>query len=333
MMSMSSIIIDKIHSTVRKDDPARVINLSKQVLKVEMSPFEWSHSLICIVHIDEIVVGVIKFQEEDEEELDEVEILKSFKVDRRVHCVSWSPETSLSVIPKSVVFACGTADYVYIYSSNMADKTKNQILKGHNSYVNSLAYEPSGELLASASDDLTCRLWAVKEGYTCQSMFVLKSPGMSVCWHRGDPGKLLVAEKNGTVRLYNVDRQQAILSFDSQLVPLIAADWSPANCFRVAALAGGQLVVWDTTRPCRPVDIRVVHPNGGNSLRYSHQSEHHIATVGRPDNTLKVTHVNMKHPVCNATMTLAGGLSWTFRLPYVCVGQDRSVCFWRVSTK
>lgn len=56
MMSMSSIIGDKIHSSMR------VVNLSKQVLKVEMSPFEWSHNLICIAHTDEIIIGMVRFQ-------------------------------------------------------------------------------------------------------------------------------------------------------------------------------------------------------------------------------------------------------------------------------
>lgn len=60
MMSMSSIIMDKTHSTPTSN--TRVVNLSKQVLKVEMSPFEWSHNLICIAHTDEIIVGMVRFQ-------------------------------------------------------------------------------------------------------------------------------------------------------------------------------------------------------------------------------------------------------------------------------
>jgi len=92
MMSMSSIIIDKIHSTVRIDSPTHVINLQEQVLKVEMSPFEWSHNLICIGLSDEIIIGLVKFQEEDEEMEDEIEFeaIKSFKIETRVHSLAWS---------------------------------------------------------------------------------------------------------------------------------------------------------------------------------------------------------------------------------------------------
>lgn len=55
---MSSVVIDKTHSASN----TRIVNLSKQVLKVEMSPFEWSHNLICIAHTDEIIVGMVRFQ-------------------------------------------------------------------------------------------------------------------------------------------------------------------------------------------------------------------------------------------------------------------------------
>lgn len=58
MMSMSSVVIDKTHSPSN----TRIVNLSKQVLKVEMSPYEWSHNLICIAHTDEIIVGMVRFQ-------------------------------------------------------------------------------------------------------------------------------------------------------------------------------------------------------------------------------------------------------------------------------
>lgn len=58
MMSMSSVILDKTHSASN----TRIVNLSKQVLKVEMSPFEWSHNLICIAHTDEVIVGMVRFQ-------------------------------------------------------------------------------------------------------------------------------------------------------------------------------------------------------------------------------------------------------------------------------
>uniref|UniRef100_A0A1B6DC57 Nucleoporin Nup37 n=1 Tax=Clastoptera arizonana TaxID=38151 RepID=A0A1B6DC57_9HEMI len=336
---MTSMLVDNLHSSIKIDNPVHVIDLPKQVIKVEFSPYEWSHNLIAIAYPDEINIGIIKFQEESEEMEEEIEfeILKSFELSSRgsrVHDLAWSPETSLNVIPKCLFLSCATSEFnILVYSTNMTDESNKQELIGHRNYINSISYESTGDYLASVSDDLTCRIWDVKNSYECSANFPLKSPGMSVRWHSEDNGKLLVGEKNGTIRVYNVERQQAILSFDTNMVPLMDADWSPSNCYRVAAIVAGNLVIWDTTRPSRPIESRALHPDGGRFLRYSPQSDHHIATIGQPDNTLKIIHTNMKHPAINATLKLAGGLTWMFRLPYICVGVDRSICLWKVATK
>lgn len=123
-----------------------------------------------------------------------------------------------------------------------------KILEGHKDYTNAISYEPEGELLASVSDDHTCKLWAIKEDQKCVSTFFLTSPGTSVCWHSEESGKLLVAEKNGLIRMYNVRSQQAIMSLDSGAVPLIAADWAP-NPLKVVSMAAGELLLWDVSRP------------------------------------------------------------------------------------
>jgi nuclear pore complex protein Nup37 len=70
-----------------------------------------------------------------------------------------------------------------------------------------------------------------------------------VCFHREEVGKLLVAEKNGIIHLYNILSQQAILSVDSGSIPLMSADWSPSNSLHVAAIAAGELLVWNISRP------------------------------------------------------------------------------------
>lgn len=62
LKDMSSVIVDKIHSTVKIDNPTHVIELPKQVMRVEMSPYEWSHNIMCIAYEDEIAIATIKFQ-------------------------------------------------------------------------------------------------------------------------------------------------------------------------------------------------------------------------------------------------------------------------------
>lgn len=173
---------------------------------------------------------------------------RTFRHDTRPHAIAWSPETSLSVVPKVLMFCVAGADFkIRLYSSDLNENTVCQ-MEGHKDYINSICYETEGELLASVSDDHTCKLWAVKEDEKCISTFYLTSPGMSVSFHLEKSGKLLVGEKNGLIHMYDVRSQQAIMSLDTDIVPLMSIDWGP-NPLKVAAIAAGKLILWDISKP------------------------------------------------------------------------------------
>ena len=71
-----------------------------------------------------------------------------------------------------------------------------QVLGKHRSYINCVCFQPdSGEFVASASDDHTCRVWSLQgQEVAC---LPLGAPGMSVCWHESDPGKVSVQNIHG----------------------------------------------------------------------------------------------------------------------------------------
>lgn len=58
----------------------------------------------------------------------------------------------------------------------------------------------------------------------------------------------MVAEKNGTIRFYDLMAQQAILSLQSEQTPLMSAHWCLKNTFKVGAVAGNDWIIWDITR-------------------------------------------------------------------------------------
>lgn len=60
--------------------------------------------------------------------------------------------------------------------------------------------------------------------------------------------QLMVAEKKGTIRFYDLVNQQAILSLDSGQMPLMSADWCLTNTVKVGAVVGSDWVIWDITR-------------------------------------------------------------------------------------
>ncbi|XP_015514813.1 nucleoporin Nup37 [Neodiprion pinetum] len=314
--------------------PTYKLNFSEQIYCVELSPYEWSQRLICIALTGKITIGIVKFQDEDDdvEDIDYCPI-RTFHHETRADALSWSPETSLSVVPKVVVFCVAGADFkIRLYNSNLNDINTYQVLDGHTDYINSISYELEGDILASVSDDHTCKLWDTKEEKRCNITFYLTSPGMSVCWHKEETGKLLVAEKNGSIRMYNIISQQAILSLDTGVTPLMSADWG-ANPLKVAAMAAGELLVWDVSRPSRPMESRPLHVEGGQMIKFYPAVEYLLASIGRPDNELKVINLKSKQVVLTSRLKLVGGMSWHHKLPFICAGNDRDLCFWKLNLK
>jgi nuclear pore complex protein Nup37 len=69
---------------------------------------------------------------------------------------------------------------IKVYNTDLSESTSITEFEGHKSYINSIAFDPDGNLLASASDDLTCRIWNTKfssENNKLDFKIDLKSPG------------------------------------------------------------------------------------------------------------------------------------------------------------
>lgn len=136
------------------------------------------------------------------------------------------------------------------------------------------------------------------------------------------------------MHLYNVRSKQTVVSVESPKFPLMSADWAYSNRLFVTALAGGDIVTWDLSRPFIPVDVKQVHEDGGRIVRFSPGSaEIAMASVGRPDHTLKVFVAKSTVPLIEATLKTFGGLAWHHRLPYISAASDRKLCFWKVQIK
>ncbi|NXW60043.1 NUP37 protein, partial [Eurystomus gularis] len=205
-----------------------------------------------------------------------------------------------------------------------------QTFDGHSDYINDLVFAPKeGQEIASVSDDHTCRVWDL-EGNE-KAHFVLRSPGMSVCWHPEEAFKLMVAEKNGTIRFYDLITQQAILSLECEQTPLMSADWCLKNTLKIGAVAGSDWLMWDMTRSSYPQDKRPVHVDRARLFRWSRVNENLFATIGYPGKTttqLLVHHLGHPQPILTGTAAVGSGLTWHRTLPLCAVGGDHKIFFW-----
>ncbi|XP_041354369.1 nucleoporin Nup37-like [Gigantopelta aegis] len=205
------------------------------------------------------------------------------------------------------------------------------IMKGHTNFVNSITFDPSnGSQLASTGDDLTCRIWD-KEGDE-RMIFQLTSPGMSVCWHQEEPFKILVAQKNGIIRMFSLHNQQSIMSLNTGQVPLMSADWSRHDSLIVGAAASIDWLVFNTSLSSQPVEKRQAHTDGVRQFRWSRCHESLLATTGRPGRQIKV--FNTRHPQLhvNTSLPIAYGLSWHLHLPILAIGGDKNIHLWVVES-
>lgn len=233
-----------------------------------------------------------------------------------------------------MVFCTAGSDFnICIYTTDLDETNTVEILCGHKSYINTIAWDYGGEYLASGSDDHTLILWNIKDGFKKTATFYFKSSVVSCKWHPDEPEKLLVAEKNGIIHLYNIPDEEVLLSVETICNPLMCADWSLSNSAFVCAIAAGETFIWDLKCLSRPIDSKHIHEDVGLAIKFSPHNELITASIGRPLTTLKVMHCKSQIAQIESPLLLYGGLCWHYKHPYVAAAQDRKLCFWKILIK
>ncbi|XP_063074152.1 nucleoporin Nup37 isoform X1 [Engraulis encrasicolus] len=323
-----------VEEAVRSRGPSYTVVCEDYVHVVEFNPFDSGSagSLLAYGGNLFVVVALCRFQEEDlEVEGLEFNTLRVFHHGVRIDSLAWSPESRLDKLPQVIRFCTAAADNrLRLFTSDLKDNHEVKEMEGHASYINHVVFEPTeGRQIASVSDDHTCRVWDL-EGNEA-ALFKLRSPGMSVCWHPAEVLKLMVAEKRGTVRFYDLLSQQALLSLDCGHSPLMSADWSLANSIKVGAVVGTEWHIWDVTRSSYPQRKKPCHVDRAHLFRWSRANENLFSTTscpGKIHSTLQVHHLGHTQPVMIGSSTVGGGLSWHRSLPLCVIGGDRKLSFW-----
>ncbi|XP_033113860.1 nucleoporin Nup37-like [Anneissia japonica] len=302
------------------------IDCKEPVTCVEFCPFETASHLIAIGGSMRILIGTCVFPEEDKDrDAFEFRQVNEFHHGCRVDAISWSPRTNLDCLPRCLRFCTAGSDFrLRLFTSDLKEDNTVQVLDGHSDYINEVGIETlEGDLIASVSDDCTCRTW---DPFGQQkALFPLKSQGMSVNWHPHDPMKLMVAEKGGTIRFYDMRLEEPIMTLDAGPGMLLSANWCWDDTACVGAVVNGDWMIWDTSNSSQAIEIQRAHSEKGRYIRWCHSSSSLFATLGQPNNQLKIFHLDHHQVPIKFNLPVQGGISWHAFLPVCAAGGNRKV--------
>jgi len=128
--------------------------------------------------------------------------------------IAFSPDTSLNCTPNKVTICAAIGQRgINLFHTDLNQESSVQTLSGHTDYVNDLAWVCDGELLASVSDDFSCKFWNITTDLENVITFCLSSAGMSVKCHPEDSNKVLIAEKRGMILNANFSLPLTVINF------------------------------------------------------------------------------------------------------------------------
>jgi WD40 repeat protein len=143
-------------------------------------------------------------------------------------CLTWSPDS------KFIAFGNddnGTHD-VKVQVWNVASQSRVAICRGHTLPVETVAWSPNGDYLASGSIDKTVRVWHATTAnpvltYTGHDTHQnLSSTVLSVAWSP-DSKHIASAGQDATVQIWDALSGQRISTYRGHNADVYAAVWSP----------------------------------------------------------------------------------------------------------
>jgi U4/U6 small nuclear ribonucleoprotein PRP4 len=173
----------------------------------------------------------------------------------RVGGISWFPDATLpgtTVSRDSVNLASGGAEgNIHLWSLNQ--DTPISTLAGHNQRVCRVEFHPSGQYLASASEDTTWRLWDVN---TTTELLLQEghSRGVFSLAFNTDGSLLASAGMDSIGRIWDLRTGRTVMILEGHIRPIYALDWGVDGHRVLSGSGDGWIKCWD---------VRKVQPAGG----------------------------------------------------------------------
>ncbi|XP_050206445.1 WD40 repeat-containing protein HOS15 isoform X5 [Mercurialis annua] len=164
--------------------------------------------------------------------------------------VDWRNNTS---------FATSSTDNM-IYVCRVGDTRPVKAFAGHQGEVNCVKWDPTGSLLASCSDDISAKIWSMKQDKYVHDLREHSKEIYTIRWSPTGPGTnnpnqqlvLASASFDSTVKLWDVELGKLLCSLEGHREPVYSVAFSPNGeylasgsldkCINIWSLKDGKVV-------------------------------------------------------------------------------------------
>ncbi|MDZ7970239.1 MAG: WD40 repeat domain-containing protein, partial [Nostoc sp. DedSLP03] len=204
-------------------------------------------------------------------------------------------------------------------------------LEGHSSYVNSVAYSPNGQQLASASSDKTIKIWDVSSGQLLKTLTGHSDTVISVAYSPNGQ-QLASASSDKTIKIWDVSSGQLLKTLTGHSSWVNSVAYSPNGQQLASASSDKTIKIWDVSSG-QLLKTLTGHSSWVNSVAYSPNGQQ-LASASS-DKTIKIWDVSSGQLL----KTLTGHSSWVNSVAYSPNGQqlasassDKTIKIWDVSS-
>lgn len=189
-----------------------------------------------------------------------LEILASFDAihDDKIGGLDWSSDSTLLVT--------GGADRIVKVWKPSSPNDSTAVLKGHEGRVVKVKFHPSDRYVASASFDMTWRLWDVERQVELQ---LQEGHAKEVyCLDFQCDGSLLCSAGLDSIgRIWDMRSGQSLMILEGHAKPIYGVSWSPNGHHVATGSADGTVKVWDIRKVGNPFSI-LAHNNIVSDVKF-----------------------------------------------------------------
>ncbi|XP_021635324.1 WD40 repeat-containing protein HOS15 isoform X4 [Hevea brasiliensis] len=162
-------------------------------------------------------------------------------------------------------FATSSTDNM-IYVCKVGDTRPVKTFAGHQGEVNCVKWDPTGSLLASCSDDISAKIWSMKQDKYVHDLREHSKEIYTIRWSPTGPGTnnpnqqlvLASASFDSTVKLWDVEHGKLICSLNGHGDPVYSVAFSPNGEYLASGSLDRCINIWSLK------EVKIVKTYTGN---------------------------------------------------------------------